>query len=117
MSCHEGSSFGVKRPLRFVSDALRLSETQHTKTAEILAALKTERAQAEVNRHRSTGMLSDAFASFDASQIDAALKHRAEGEAAVREAVRQALERLHGVFDAPQRATFAHLIRTGQLQI
>ncbi len=117
MSCHEGSSFGVKRPLRFVSDALRLSESQHMKVAEILAALKTERAQAEVNRHRSTAMLSDAFATFDAAKIEEALRHRAEGESAVRVGIRVALEKLHGVFDAPQRSAFAHLLRTGQLVI
>jgi hypothetical protein len=120
MSCNarfEGSPFGVKRPLRFLSEVLVLSEAQHTRVAEVLAALKTEREQAAVHTRRSTAMLSDAFSAvpYDATGVEAALRLRAEGETALRDALAHALKGLHAVLDPQQRTSFAHLLRTGQL--
>src|SRR3954471_4104114 len=48
-----GSSFGVRRPLRFMAHRLELNEKQVAELAAILDELKTERAQAAVDHRRS----------------------------------------------------------------
>ncbi len=45
-----GGAFGVRRPLRFLAYRLNLNETQVEELAKILDELKTERAQAAVER-------------------------------------------------------------------
>ena len=60
-------AFGVRRPLRFLAYKLHLDERQVGELARILDALKTERAQAEVDGRRAMAGLADAVAgaSFD----------------------------------------------------
>src|SRR5438477_3399678 len=48
----EGGGFGVRRPLRFLAYKLELDDRQVPELARILDDLKTERAQAEVDRRR-----------------------------------------------------------------
>src|SRR5689334_76642 len=60
----DGSSgFGVRRPLRFLAHKLELDEKQVAEFARIINELKTERAQAEVDRRRTVTALADAVAS------------------------------------------------------
>src|SRR5207244_3357986 len=54
--------FGVRRPLRFLAHKLDLDDRQVAALARILDALKTERAQAEVDRRRPGGGSSGHFA-------------------------------------------------------
>src|SRR5262245_788574 len=49
----EGGAFGVRRPLRYLAYKLDLREEQTNELARILAELKTERAQAEVDERRT----------------------------------------------------------------
>ena len=55
-----GGAFGVRRPLRFLAYKLELDERQVAELARILDELKTERAQAEVDRRRSLSAFADA---------------------------------------------------------
>src|SRR5579884_4276384 len=55
-----GGAFGVRRPLRFLAYKLGLDERQVSELARILDELKTERAQAEVDRRRSLSGFADA---------------------------------------------------------
>src|SRR5258708_12340914 len=54
--------FGVRRPLRFLAYKLDLDDRQVTALARILDELKTERAQAEVDRRRTVSAFADALA-------------------------------------------------------
>src|SRR5262245_7017696 len=62
--------FGVRRPLRFLAHRLGLDDRQVAELARILDELKTERAQAEVDRRRSLSAFADALAgeAFDAAK-------------------------------------------------
>src|SRR5262245_562614 len=53
--------FGVRRPLRFLAHKLDLDDRQVAELARILDELKTERAQAEVDRRRTVSAFADAL--------------------------------------------------------
>lgn len=112
-------SFGVRRPLRFLAHKLRLDETQVGTLAEILSDLKTERAQAEVDRRRSVAAFAEALgaADFDEARAARGANLRVDSAGRLRDAVVAALRRLHALLDDEQRARLAYLIRTGALQI
>jgi len=118
-SGHGDSSFGVRRPLRFLSHKLDLDENQAAAVARILDELKTERAQAAVDDRRTTSAFASAFEgdTFDASAAGQAADRRVESAKRLRDAVVKALGDIHAVLDAEQRETFAYLIRTGLLSI
>ena len=65
-----GGGFGVRRPLRFLAHKLQLDERQIAELARILDTLKTERAQAEVDRRRTVAAFADALGgdTFDAAK-------------------------------------------------
>src|SRR5881628_3200998 len=60
-----GGAFGVRRPLRFMTYKLGLSEPQVTELARILDELKIERAQAAVDDRRTLAAFADAVSSDD----------------------------------------------------
>ena len=74
-----GGAFGVRRPLRFLAYKLELDERQVAELARILDELKTERAQAEVDRRRSLSAFADAVAgdTFDDAQGEAGRRRSA----------------------------------------
>jgi Spy/CpxP family protein refolding chaperone len=114
-----GSAFGVRRPLRFLAYKLQLDDAQVSELARILDDLKTERAQAEVDRRRSLGMFADALGdeAFDRERAQASAELRVQSAVKLRDAVVAALGKLHALLDPEQRTRLAYLIRTGALQI
>ena len=114
-----GGAFGVRRPLRFLAYKVGLEEAQVAELAKILDELKTERAQAAVDHRRAISAFADAIEGevFDAEKAKAGASVRAESAERLRAAVAKALERLHKLLDAQQRARLAYLIRTGTLSI
>jgi Spy/CpxP family protein refolding chaperone len=112
-------SFGVRRPLRFLAHKLDLDERQVAELARILDELKTERAQAEVDRRRTVAALADAVGSdaFDAAKAAEGGDLRVKSAERLRNAVLKALERIHAILNPEQRARLAYLIRTGTLTI
>ena len=114
-----GGAFGVRRPLRFLAFKLDLDDTQVGELARILDQLKTERAQVEVDRRRTVSAFADAIGSdaFDESQAVAGGALRVKSAERLRDAVLEALRRLHAVLKPEQRSKLAYLIRTGTLQI
>ncbi len=56
---HEGGGFGIRRPLRFLAYKLGLDEGQVAALARVLDELKTERAQAEVDRRRTVAAFAE----------------------------------------------------------
>jgi Spy/CpxP family protein refolding chaperone len=114
-----GSGLGVRRPLRFLMHKLGLDEHQVVELARILNELKTERAQAEVDRHRTVAAFADALASdtFDAAKAAEGGELRVKSAERLRGAVLKALQQIHAVLNADQRVRLAYLIRTGRLLI
>jgi Spy/CpxP family protein refolding chaperone len=114
-----GGAFGVRRPLRFLAYKLELDDRQVAELARILDELKTERAQAEVDRRRSLSAFADAVAgdTFDDAKAKQAAGARVATAERLRDAVTGALGRLHALLDKDQRERLAYLIRTGVLAL
>jgi len=114
-----GAGFGVRRPLRFLAQRLNLDERQVAELARILDELKTERAQAEVDRRRTLSAFADALSgeAFDAGKADEAGTLRTQSAERVRQAVLKALRQIHALLNADQRLRLAYLIRTGTIAV
>lgn len=114
-----GGGFGVRRPLRFLAHKLDLDERQIAELARILDELKTERAQAEVDRRRTLTAFADALASdaFDGTKAAEAGQLRVQSSERLRDTVVKALQRIHAMLNAEQRVRLAYLIRTGTLAV
>jgi hypothetical protein len=114
-----GGSFGVRRPLRFLAYKLELDEQQVGELARILDELKIDRAQAEVDRRRSLSAFADAVSgdAFDDARAKEAANARVATAERLRDAVTNALRRLHALLDKDQRERLAYLIRTGVLSL
>lgn len=114
-----GWNFGVRRPLRFLAHKLELDEPQVAELAKILDELKTERAQAEVDRRRTVAAFADALsgATFDEARAKEGGALRVQSAERLRDAVVGALGKIHALLDDDQRARLAYLIRTGTLSL
>ena len=114
-----GGGWGVRRPLRFLTHKLDLDDRQIAELARILDELKTERAQAEVDRRRTVSALADALAgdAFDEAKAGEGGALRVQSAERLRDAVLKALRQIHAVLNADQRVQLAYLIRTGTLSI
>ncbi len=114
-----GGGFGVRRPLRFLAHKLDLDERQVAELARILDALKTERAQAEVDRRRTLSSFADALSAevFDAAKAAEGGELRVSSAQRLRDAVLKALREIHAVLNPDQRLRLAYLIRTGTLAV
>lgn len=112
-----GGGFGIRRPLRFLSHKLGLDDRQIAELARILDELKTERAQAEVDRRRTMAAFADALAAdaFDAAKSGEGGDLRLKSAERLRDAVLKALQQIHAVLNPDQRIRLAYLIRTGRL--
>src|SRR3954467_8149134 len=96
-----GGHFGGRRPLRFLAYKLELDERQVAELARILDTLKTERAQAEVDRRRALSAFADAVAggAFDDAKAKQAAGQRVATAERLRDAVTSALGRLHALLE------------------
>jgi Spy/CpxP family protein refolding chaperone len=113
----DGDGFGVRRPLRFLAYKLELDEKQVGELARILDELKTERAQAEVDRRRTLSAFADAVggSTFDQARAKEGADLRVASAERLRDAVTKALSRIHALLEDDQRERLAYLIRTGTL--
>jgi Spy/CpxP family protein refolding chaperone len=114
-----GGGFGVRRPLRFLAHKLDLDERQIGELARILDELKTERAQAEVDRRRTLSAFADSVSgnAFDDAKANEGGELRVKSAERLREAVLKALRQIHAILNADQRVRLAYLIRTGTLTV
>lgn len=114
-----GWNFGVRRPLRFLAHKLELDEPQVAALAKILDELKTERAQAEVDRRRTVAAFADALggSTFDEARAKEGGVLRVQSAEHLRDAVVGALGKIHALLDDDQRGRLAYLIRTGTLSL
>ena len=108
-------AFGIRRPLRFLSHKLDLDESQTAILAEVLDDLKTERAQADVDKRRAQKLFAEAMTSetFDEDKAKKATKLRAESNERFIKVTAEGLKSLHAALDASQRQRLATLMRAG----
>lgn len=118
-SWHSGPMFGIRRPLRHLTWKLDLDEDQVREMADILARLKTARAQVRVDRERSVNDMAQAFGGegFDEEAAAEAIERRKTSAGAQEDGVLEALRRIHEILDADQRAEFAYQLRSGSLEL
>ena len=109
----------MRRPLRFLARRLELNEEQVVAIAKIVADLKTERAQADVDDRRTIAALADsvAGATFDEAGAREGTDRRVASAERLRDAVVKVVGDIHAVLDDEQRGELAHLIRTGTLTL
>ena len=118
-SWHSGPMFGIRRPLRHLTWKLDLDEGQVREMADILARLKTARAQARVDRESSVNDMAQAFGGegFDEEKAAEAIERRKASVGEQEDGVLEALRRIHEILDADQRAEFAYQLRSGSLEL
>jgi Spy/CpxP family protein refolding chaperone len=114
----DGGAFGVRRPLRFLAHRLQLDERQTAELARILDEIKTERAQVSVDERRALSAFADSVSGdvLDAGKLGEAAASRVRSAERLRDAVVNALGRIHALLDAEQRKQLSFLIRTGAVQ-
>ncbi|MGI9327919.1 MAG: hypothetical protein ACR2PZ_22055 [Pseudomonadales bacterium] len=113
------SSFGVRRPLRYLSYHLDLDEGQRRRLAASLDRIKLEREQLKLNRKRTDAALAETFLRVETSvdALAAALSPNAESEVVMQHVIAKELFEIANVLDADQREEFAHLLRSGVLKL
>jgi Spy/CpxP family protein refolding chaperone len=115
----EGSAFGVRRPLRFLTHKLDLDDKQVAALVRILDELKTERAQAAVDDRRSLAEFADAVGgeAFDVAKAAGAGERRVQSAARVRDTLIRALQEIHALLTPEQRERLSYLLRAGILTV
>jgi Spy/CpxP family protein refolding chaperone len=98
---------------------LDLDDEQVETLARILGDLKTERAQASVDRERSVARVADALEGevFDEAAAASALALRVASAERLKDAVAAALRASHDMLRPEQRRRLAYLLRSGALTI
>ncbi len=111
--------FGIRRPLRFLSERLDLTEKQVSRLARIFERIRIERDQAAVDLRRAAGQFADALEGSDflPDAAAAAGQRRVDAAKSVQEVVSRSLQDLHALLDEDQRDELASLIRTGAIKL
>jgi hypothetical protein len=113
------SGFGVRRPIRFLSERLDLSEQQVSELARIIERIRIERAQAAVDLRRAADEFADVLESgdFTTEAAESAGQRRIAAAKNVQDVVSSSLRLLHEMLDEEQRDELASLIRTGAIKL
>lgn len=111
--------FGIRRPVRFLSERLDLSEKQVSQLARIVERIRIEREQAAVDLRRAAGQFADALEASDflLDAAESAGQRRVDAAKSVQEVVSRSLQQLHELLDEDQRDELASLIRTGAIRL
>lgn len=114
-----GASFGVRRPLRYLSHQLELDESQTRQVAAILNQLKTEQEQARLDHKRSVMAVASLLAGEAplAEEVRASLAPRVTSAERLQQEVSRAIEALCRVLDADQREQLADLLSSGAIAL
>lgn len=115
-------SFGVRRPLRYLSYQLDLDESQRRQIAAALDAVKIEREQAALDEKKMVSDVADlvgaeADAGLDTDALKEVLSPRIRASERLQKRIAKALKQIVEVLDPDQRQEFAYLLRTGDFRI
>lgn len=112
-------TFGVRRPLRYLSYQLDLDEAQRRRIAAALDRLKMEQEQGKLDKKKTVSDLADLVTRENVSvdELRKALAPRLESTENLQMAIARAVQEIVAVLDADQREEFAHLLRSGVLNL
>ncbi len=118
-SGRRSGSFGVRRPLRYLSYQLDLDESQRRRVAVALDAVKTEREQAALDEKKMAADLAELVAKPEITDeaLEGVLSARVTSTERVQTKVAEAIREIVAALDPDQREEFAYLLRTGSIQI
>lgn len=108
-------SFGVRRPLRYLSYQLDLDESQRRQIAAALDSVKLEREQAELDEKKMLSDLADLVdagggeSGLDTDSLKAALSARVRSSEQLQKRTAKALKQIAEVLDADQQIGRAHV--------
>lgn len=113
-----GGPFRGRRPLRFLARTLGLDEEQFEAVTLLFSQLKTERAQASVDRRRTAALYAEALAAdtFDTTKATEAAKIANEAQARFDGVLTGTLAQLHDLLDDKQRTRLASILRETPLE-
>ena len=122
---HRSGSFGVRRPLRYLSYQLDLDESQRRQVAAALDSVKIEREQMALDEKKMVSQLADlvhaggadAESKLSTDALKEALSPRVDSSERLQKRIAKALKQIVEVLDPDQRQEFAYLIRTGDFRV
>jgi len=109
---HQGGSFGVRRPLRYLAYHLDLDDGQVRRIAAIMDRLKTEREQASLDEARTVTKVASLVTNPDVSvdMLKDALSPRVTSAEQLQLATARAIQDIIVELDPEQREDFAYLL-------
>ena len=112
-------SFGVRRPLRYLSYQLDLDNSQRRKIAALLDSVKVEREQAALDEKKMVSDLADLVTGPEISSetLEAALSARVRSAERLQARTAEVLREIVAALDPDQTEEFAYLLRTGAFRI
>lgn len=121
-SCYEtrnrrGAQFGVRRPLRYLSYQLDLSENQMRRMASVLNAIKNQREQSVLDEKRAATAIADLVANGTPTleDLNEALAPRTQSAEQLHAEIARALVQISDMLDEDQRGQFAGLLLSGAI--
>ncbi len=113
------SSFGVRRPLRFLTHRLDLDESQVRRLASVLNQLKTEREQAALDEKRSVAKLAELLTEGTPTLDDckSQLSSRVATTEHLVDETAKAVVAISHLLDEDQRAELIDLLLTGEFTL
>ena len=116
---HRRGSFGVRRPLRYLSYQLDLDEQQRRRIAAVLDRLKMEREQGKLDEKKTVSELASLVTneSVSVDELRKTLEPRVKSTENLQIAIAKAVQEIVAVLDPDQREEFAYLLRSGVLNL
>ncbi len=114
-----GRSFGVRRPLRYLSHHLDLDESQTRRMATVLNTLKTEREQAALDEKRTVAGLAALMeeGTPTLAEVREVLAARTKSAEQLNEETAKAVVAISDFLDQDQREEFIQLLLTGSVTL
>ena len=116
---HRQGSFGVRRPLRYLSHRLDLDDQQRRVLAASFERIKIEREQAALDRKRSDGQVADKLTQQELAveDLQQAMSPRTDIAQRLQATIAKELYDIVQVLDDEQREEFAYLVRSGVVKL
>ena len=116
---HRRGNFGVRRPLRYLSYQLDLDEQQRRSVAAVLDRLKLEREQGKLDEKRTVTELAAMVTREDLSvdELRRTLAPRVQSAENLQTVIAKAVQEIVAILDPDQREEFAHLLRSGAVNL
>ncbi len=114
---HRGAQFGVRRPLRYLSYQLDLSENQMRRMSSVLNAIKNEREQSALDEKRTVTAIADLMADGTPTleEFSEALQPRTSNAEQLQAEIARGLAQISNILDEDQREQFVGLLLSGAI--